>query len=236
MLFDLRGRGRRRTIQVIYASLALLMGGGLVLFGIGGSTSGGLFDALGGGGGGSGNGSDVVQKRVDTLEKRVQVNPRDAGAWAQLASVRFQTATTGEDYDQTTQQFTDKGKAELRDASSAWDRYLALNPPKPDANVARQMVQAYGPNGLQQYDKAVTAMETVIDQSDATSGLYAQLAILAHGAGQDRKATLSRDKALSLAPKDQQNGIKQAIQAGQAQIDQAKAAASTSAQGTGGGG
>ena len=53
MLFDLRGRGRRRTIQVIYASLALLMGGGLIFFGIGGATSGGLFDALGGSSNGS---------------------------------------------------------------------------------------------------------------------------------------------------------------------------------------
>ena len=34
MLFDLRGKGRRRTVQVIYVSLAILMGGGLVLFGI----------------------------------------------------------------------------------------------------------------------------------------------------------------------------------------------------------
>ena len=32
MLFDLRGRGRRRTVQAVYLSLALLLGGGLVLF------------------------------------------------------------------------------------------------------------------------------------------------------------------------------------------------------------
>ena len=36
MLFDLRGRGRRRTVQVIYIGLAILMVGGLLLFGIGG--------------------------------------------------------------------------------------------------------------------------------------------------------------------------------------------------------
>ncbi len=48
MLFDLRGRGRRRTVQVIYLGLAVLMGGGLVLFGIGGATPGGLFDAVSG--------------------------------------------------------------------------------------------------------------------------------------------------------------------------------------------
>ena len=45
MLFDLRGK-RKRLVQVIYASLALLMGGGLVLFGIGGEVSGGLLDAF----------------------------------------------------------------------------------------------------------------------------------------------------------------------------------------------
>ena len=50
MLFDLRGRGRRRTVQVIYLSLAVLMGGGLVLFGIGGGTNESLFDAIGGNG------------------------------------------------------------------------------------------------------------------------------------------------------------------------------------------
>src|SRR6188472_169767 len=54
MLFDLRGKGRRRTVQVIYLGLAILMGGGLVLFGIGGATSGGLFDAINGN---SGSGS-----------------------------------------------------------------------------------------------------------------------------------------------------------------------------------
>ena len=46
MLFDLRSRGRRRVIKVIYTMLALLLGGGLVLFGIGGDVQGGLFDAF----------------------------------------------------------------------------------------------------------------------------------------------------------------------------------------------
>ncbi len=41
MLFDLRGRGRRRTVRVIYTGLALLMGVGLVGFGIGGGFGGG---------------------------------------------------------------------------------------------------------------------------------------------------------------------------------------------------
>ena len=30
MLFDLRGRGRRKTVQITYIGLAALMGGGVV--------------------------------------------------------------------------------------------------------------------------------------------------------------------------------------------------------------
>ena len=64
------------------------------------------------------------------------------------------------------------------------------------------MVQAYGPAGLNQSDKAVTATEAVIDSRKETANLYAQLAILAAGAKQDRKGDLAEQKALELAPKD----------------------------------
>ncbi|HEY4830836.1 MAG TPA: hypothetical protein VIH85_28975, partial [Solirubrobacteraceae bacterium] len=47
MLFDLRSRGRRRTVQAVYLFLALLIGGGLVLFGVGaGNGFGGLLNAV----------------------------------------------------------------------------------------------------------------------------------------------------------------------------------------------
>ena len=231
MLFDLRGRGRRRTVQAIYLTLAILMGGGLVLFGIGGNTNGGLFDAINGNGGSS-SANDIVAKRVSSLEKRTKANPSDEGAWRQLAVVRFQSATTGENFDQATGQFTDKGKQQLRQASGAWQRYLALSPKKVDPNVANMMVRAYGVDGLQQYDKAVQALESVIGSRPPSPALYAQLAILAHGAGQTRKSDLAKQKALELAPKDQRKGIEQAIQASNAQIDQQQAQSAGQNQGT----
>ena len=218
MLFDLRGRGRRRTIQVIYLSLAILMGGGLVLFGIGGNTSGGLVDALQGDSGGT-SADDTFQKRVDRLEKRTRANPQDAQAWAQLASLRFQVATTGENYDNASQSYTTKGKAELRRSTAAWERYLALDPAKPDATVANQMVQAYGVSGLRQYDDAVRAMEIVVDSRDATYQLFAQLSVLAHAANQDRKSTLAADKAVELAPKAQRNDVREQIKLAKTQLD-----------------
>jgi tetratricopeptide (TPR) repeat protein len=220
MLFDLRGRGRRRTVQVIYLSLAILMGGGLVLFGIGGNTSGGLFDAINGGGGGGGdnNVDAAVQKRVDSFERRVRTNPQDEAAFVSMAKLRFQVANTGENFNQTQQAFTAQGLQELRQASSAWERYLALDPKKPDVQTANLMVQAYGQAGLKKYDKAVQALEIVIDQREPSAGLYANLAVLASGANQTRKSDLAETKAIELAPKAQRKQLKSDIDLAKTQI------------------
>ena len=51
MLFDLRSPGRRRVIKVVYLFLAVLIGVGLVGFGVGtGGNFGGLFNAASSGG------------------------------------------------------------------------------------------------------------------------------------------------------------------------------------------
>jgi tetratricopeptide (TPR) repeat protein len=211
MLFDLRGRGRRRTVQAIYLSLALLMGGGLVLFGIGGATSGGLLDAFKSGSG-STSANDVFNKRVTAAERQVKVRPSDPASWAELTRVRFQQASVGDGFDQTQGQFTDKGKNELRGAETAWDRYLSLTK-QPSDTVAVLMVQAFGTAALNKPDKAVTAQEIILDRRQPTPALYVQLAALAYQAGQTRKAELASKKALELAPKDLQEQIKAQLQA-----------------------
>ena len=75
MLFDLRGR-RRRVVQAVYLMLAVLLGGGLVLFGIGGDVSGGLVDAFKGGGGSSVD--SALQDKVNKEEERLAKNPQNA--------------------------------------------------------------------------------------------------------------------------------------------------------------
>jgi hypothetical protein len=223
MLFDLRGAGRRRTVQAIYLGLAILMGGGLVLFGVGGNVGGGLLDAVKGNG--SGGSSNTFEKRVQQLEKRTRLNPKDSAAWLALTRARYSETTTGDNYDQATSAFTPKGLQALRTVEQSWDSYLALNPKKPDANVANLMVQAFGPSGLNEPAKAVSAMEIVVDARKPSYALYAQLAQLAYAAGQTRKGDLSVAKSLALAPKDQRDQLKQ-------QLDQIKAqSAAAAAQG-----
>ncbi|HVI35961.1 MAG TPA: hypothetical protein VM684_07020 [Gaiellales bacterium] len=219
MLFDLRGRGRRRAVQAIYLSLAILMGGGLVLFGIGGATSGGLLDAFKSSSGTQST-NDIFHKRVAAAEKAVRLHPAEAAAWANLTKVRYQQAGSGDGFDSNQATFTDKGKQELSSAEQAWDKYLTLTD-KPDDSVASLMVQAFSDVGLNKPDKAVTAQEIILDRRQPTGPLYVQLAALAYQAGQTRKAELASKKAIALTPKDDREQIK-------AQLQSARLAASAS--------
>ena len=133
MLFDLQGK-RRRMVQVTYLTLAVLMGGGLVLFGIGGDVQGGIFDAFTGEGGNSSNGNSVIEKRVDSNEKKLKANPQSERLRKSLTRDYYQLATAQAD---ANGKFSDDGKANLRKAAANWQAYLALKPEKPDTSLAR---------------------------------------------------------------------------------------------------
>jgi tetratricopeptide (TPR) repeat protein len=230
MLFDLRGRGRRRTVQAIYLTLAVLMGGGLVFFGIGGEVSGGLFDALGltdSGGGSQTSSSKLLESQEKAVQQRLRANPRDATALATLTRIRYQQAGQGDNYDQQTGQFTEGGRRELAQAVAAWERYLALKPPRPNSDVAALMVQAYSPLGVNQPAKGVAAAE-IVAEARPSAQTYYQLALFAYAAKQTRKADLAAAKALELAPPDQRAQVK-------SQLDAAKQQGGFGQSATGGG-
>jgi hypothetical protein len=196
MLFDLRGRGRRRTVQVIYLGLAILMGGGLVLFGIGSSSSGGLFDAFSNNKGGGSDALDAVNKRIDAQLARVKADPKDADAFAQLAILRFQRA--GVDGIAQDGSYTEDGKRRLALAADAWEKHLALDPKQPNLRAATLMVQAY--QGLDDLKKAVRAKQIVTAaEKNPTSNQFQQLAALAYQAGDNRVGDLAATRAVDLA-------------------------------------
>jgi hypothetical protein len=209
MLFDLRGRGRRRTVQGIYLSLAILMGGGLVLFGIGSSTSGGLFDAISGSSGGQ-SATAAIDKRIAGALAATRARPQDPAPWAQLAALRFQRA--GIDEITSTGQYTDEGLKRLRLASAAWERHLALDPPHPSVRTAKFMVQAYEAGALNELDKAVRAKQIITAATKPpTSNAFAQLAELAYRAKDTRTADLAAARAISLAAPKDRKALKTAL-------------------------
>src|SRR5436190_20511548 len=124
MLFDLKGK-RRHVVQGTYLLLAVLMGGGLILFGIGGGTNGGLLDAFKGGGGGSSQDS-LIQKRIDAAQRQLTANPNNQAALSEVIRSNYQLAQAKEDPNSGA--FTADAKKNLTQASTAWKRYLATNP------------------------------------------------------------------------------------------------------------
>ena len=81
MLFDLRSRGRRRVIKTVYLFLAILIGVGLIGFGVGtGGNFGGLFSAAANGGGGSGTGNITAERALTKAERAAKASPNSAAA------------------------------------------------------------------------------------------------------------------------------------------------------------
>jgi tetratricopeptide (TPR) repeat protein len=233
MLFDLRARGRRRTVQVVYLMLALLLGGGLVLFGIGGDVQGGLVDAITGNQGGSGN--EQIEEQVDDRRKAAEANPQNAAAWAALARSEYQLAGVSDGFNENdpNNPFTGESREHLAAAAAAWERHLRLvgEGGKPDAQTAAIMRNVYAQNALNKPDQAVRAQEVVIEANpNAGVGDYAQLAALAYAANQTRKGDLAAEKAVDLAPRGQKAETRQAIESAKAQAIQQAAGAQSAPQ------
>src|SRR5436190_1025522 len=159
MLFDLQGK-RRRLVQATYLVLAILMGGGLVLFGVGsGDISGGLFDAITGKDSNSGSAvNSAVSARIKRDLAALKLNAKNQAALADLVRSHYQLAT--DDADVNTGAFGTSGKAELDKAASAWKRYVAGSP-KPNASLAGLMLHAYGEGGLNKPGAAAAGAEII---------------------------------------------------------------------------
>jgi broad specificity polyphosphatase/5'/3'-nucleotidase SurE len=210
MLFDLRSRGRRRTVQVVYLGLAVLIGGGLILFGVGtGSGTGGLLNAFTGNGSGNAQ-SQAISQQEKNADKQVKVNPNDAAAWGQLINARWADAATGTNYNSTTGAFSADGKKELAGTTDAWQHYASLTK-KPDPNFAELAARAY--NNLGNYSAGAGAWEIVSAADPSSAHGFECLAASAYAAKQTRKGDLALDKALSLTPKLSRATLKTQVQA-----------------------
>jgi hypothetical protein len=209
MLFDLRSRGRRRTVQAVYLGLALLMGGGLVLFGVGaGNGLGGLLNAFNGSGSSSGQ-SAAVSSAEKSAIKATQTSPNDPSVWASLIQARWSNASSNSaDFNSSTGQFTTDGKRELTNLTNDWGRYRALvKAPDPDITILAARAYQY----LGDYKSATTAWADMAAAEPTTASAFECYAANAYAAGDTRIGDLASAKAVSLVPKAQQALLKSRI-------------------------
>ena len=208
MLFDLRGR-RRRAVQATYLTLAVLMGGGLVLFGIGGDVSGGLFDAFSDRSG-SGTASDDLQERIDQREERLSANPQNEAILKAL--IRDYHALAGAQLPTGAIEYPEEAKDELSQASEYWQRYLEVEDGEPEASLARVALTLYEQGALNEPQEAANAMRIVAEAGNDYE-LYLGLVSRAAAAGDERTANLAAQKAVDLAPKNLKKKVRKQAKA-----------------------
>jgi hypothetical protein len=215
MLFDLRSRRRRRVVKGVYLGLAVLIGLGLVGFGIGnGSNFGGLFSAAGNGGGGSASGDAIYENALKKAQKRSAAHPSDPAAWAALGTAAVNVSQLPSNYVANTG-YTKSGYQVLRQLKTAWTRYLALAPSKLNSQLAASVANAFGPpppdgTGIGDYPTAESAQEVVV-QLDPTYAEYEYLAYYAYLAHEKSRGDLAGARAVALAPKASRKQVQQAL-------------------------
>ena len=207
MLFDLRGRGRRRTVRIIYVGLAILFALGFIGFGVGGGFGGGNAGIVNSLTGNEGSNSASFSSQIKKYRKITQQQPANVSAWESLTKALLHEAG-GEAYVSRSGEVTSKGKELYNQASQAWGSYLALNPRKPNTELADLMVTVYSEQGLNQPAQAVQALQIVVVARPNSAALYAALAEYAYKAHNVRVGDLASVKAVSLAPAAQQARLK----------------------------
>jgi hypothetical protein len=207
MLFDLRGR-RRRAVQATYLTLAVLMGGGLVLFGIGGDVSGGLFDAFSDNRSG-GDTNEQLEKRIENQEKRLASSPQNEAILAELVRLNYSAASATVPSGGTS--VPEEGQDDLRKAGAYWDRYVEATDGQPDPGVARIALFLFDPTtGLNQPRKAMEAARVLAAEANDWQS-YLRVVQYAAVAKDTRTAQLAGQKAVDLAPKGQRKQVQQAV-------------------------
>ena len=222
MLFDLQGK-RRRVVQATYLTLAILMGGGLVFFGIGSDVQGGLSDAFSGGGGGD-DGNSALEKRIERNEKKVAASPAPTAATeaARKALVRDYYQLAVAQTSQEDQGFSAEAKDDLRKSAANWNAYLKLEPEKVDTSLANVALQVFDPLALNKPKDAQEAARLIAEATEEANA-YLRLVQYAALAGDKRTANLAAEKAVDLAPKAERRAV--AAQAEQLKNPQAAGAA-----------
>ena len=186
--------------------LAVLMGGGLVLFGIGGDVSGGLFDAIQR----PARAPGTASSRTGSTRTRRRSRPTRKNEAALEELVRAALPARRPTTPTRTRAFTDEGKERL----CRGRRRLAALPrrrPEEAGPLARgaDAATSTAPAALEQAGRGRRGGRDRDATAQPSAQAYLQLTTYAAAAGQDRKAELAGQKAIELAPKKQRRTVKQ---------------------------
>jgi hypothetical protein len=133
LVFDTRGK-RKHVVRVVYAILALLMGGSLFL--VVGPVN---IASLLGNSSSSSNAAKVLEEQAERIERRLAKNPSDEQLLLALTRARISAGNAQiEPVAETeTPTVTTEAREEYEAGSQAWNRYLKEVKGAPNATVAQ---------------------------------------------------------------------------------------------------
>jgi hypothetical protein len=138
MVFDTRGR-RKNVVKIVYAVLALLMGGSLFLtvgpFNLGeiaGTSS-------------SGDASEVYDEQIERIEGRLAKDPKDANTLLALTRAQISAGQTkaGTSLEGENPQLPAEARENYQGALEAWSRYLNVAGKEASPVVAQLVAQTF---------------------------------------------------------------------------------------------
>jgi hypothetical protein len=167
VLFDLQSPRRRRVIRVTFGGLALIFAISFVFLGVG--TGGGGFslsDLFGGGGGGST--ATAFDDQIDAAQKKLEVNPSDTTALANLVQLQYSAANANT---QSNGAPTSEGEQHLQEAADAWNKYVKLSKGDPSSSTAVYALNTFDLLARLNFAKARTDTTNSDALSDVTAAV-----------------------------------------------------------------
>jgi hypothetical protein len=157
-----------------------------------------------------------LERKIEAAQTKAKAAPTNPAPLAELAKLHFQAATLKVGSDDG---YGDDGKQQLRQATRAWERYLALDPQPVDTSVAQLMSAAYAPGSLDEPKKAVAAQRILASNTrPPDAAQFAQLAQKAYYAGETRTGDAAAARAIKLTPRSQRADMRETMKTAKSQL------------------
>jgi hypothetical protein len=144
------------VVRVVFGGLALIFAISFVFLGVGTGGGGFSFSDLFGGGS-SGSTASAFDDQISAAEQRLQANPNDTAALAELVQLHYSAGSQDVD---SNGQLTSDGEQQLRESADAWNKYVKLSKGNVEQTPALFALNTFDQLGTIDFQKARTDTST----------------------------------------------------------------------------
>ncbi|HEY6638829.1 MAG TPA: hypothetical protein VIZ61_14215, partial [Solirubrobacterales bacterium] len=167
VLFDLQSPRRRRVIRVTFGALAAIFAISFVFLGVGTGGGGFSFSDLFGSGS-SGSSSTAFDDEITAAQEKLQANPNDTTALANLVQLQYSAANANTDSSGAP---TSDGEQHLQEAADAWNKYVKVSNGDPSASTAVYALNTFDLLARLNFARARTDTTTTDALTDVTAAV-----------------------------------------------------------------